>query len=109
MLAALDCKRAIVDPSGRGIRQLFYFQVDNPLVDLQPRSISATLAVPMRDFTQVVAKRDPLEKVGNVVEVDGRLRIIEYSDLPEKVAGQPHCRRFTGDLGRQHRGSRDRR
>jgi len=35
-----------------------------------------------------VAKQDPLEKVGNVVAVDGRLRIIEYSDLPEPLATQ---------------------
>jgi UDP-N-acetylglucosamine/UDP-N-acetylgalactosamine diphosphorylase len=27
-----------------------------------------------------------LEKVGNVVQLDGRLRIIEYSDLPESTA-----------------------
>ena len=36
--------------------------------------------------SQVIAKRDPLEKVGNVVEVDGRLMVIEYSDLPDEVA-----------------------
>ena len=36
--------------------------------------------------SQVIAKRDPLEKVGNVVDVDGRLIVIEYSDLPEDIA-----------------------
>ena len=36
--------------------------------------------------SQVIAKRDPLERVGNVVEVDGRLMVIEYSDLPDDVA-----------------------
>ena len=36
--------------------------------------------------TQVIAKRDPLERVGNVVEVDGRLHVIEYSDLPDEIA-----------------------
>ena len=35
--------------------------------------------------TQVVRKQYPLEQVGNVVSVDGRLRIIEYSDLPDDV------------------------
>jgi UDP-N-acetylglucosamine/UDP-N-acetylgalactosamine diphosphorylase len=30
-----------------------------------------------------------LERVGNVVEADGRMRVIEYSDLPDEVA----CRR----------------
>ena len=36
--------------------------------------------------SQVIAKRDPLDKVGNVVAVDGRLMVIEYSDLPDDVA-----------------------
>ena len=31
--------------------------------------------------TQVVAKRTSRDKVGNVVSIDGKLRIIEYSDL----------------------------
>ncbi len=31
--------------------------------------------------SQVVAKREPLEPLGNVVDVDGRLVVIEYSDL----------------------------
>ena len=36
--------------------------------------------------TQVVRKRFPLEKVGNVVDVDGKVQIIEYSDLPDAAA-----------------------
>ena len=31
--------------------------------------------------TQVVAKRTSRDKVGNVVSIEGKLRIIEYSDL----------------------------
>ena len=31
--------------------------------------------------TQVVSKRTPRDNVGNVVSIDGKLRIIEYSDL----------------------------
>jgi UDP-N-acetylglucosamine/UDP-N-acetylgalactosamine diphosphorylase len=34
--------------------------------------------------TQVVQKRDPLERVGNVVSVDGKVQVIEYSDLPDE-------------------------
>ena len=36
--------------------------------------------------SQVIAKRDPMDKVGNVVQVDGRSHVIEYSDLPDDVA-----------------------
>jgi UDP-N-acetylglucosamine/UDP-N-acetylgalactosamine diphosphorylase len=38
--------------------------------------------------THVVAKVDALERVGNVVTLDGKLQIIEYSDLPDAAARQ---------------------
>ena len=40
--------------------------------------------------TQVVEKTSPHDKVGNVVMVDGKMQIIEYSDLPDEVAQQRH-------------------
>jgi len=36
--------------------------------------------------TQVVRKREALERVGNVVSVDGKVQMIEYSDLPDESA-----------------------
>jgi UDP-N-acetylglucosamine/UDP-N-acetylgalactosamine diphosphorylase len=36
--------------------------------------------------TQVVKKRFAKEKVGNVVAIDGKTQIIEYSDLPDEAA-----------------------
>jgi UDP-N-acetylglucosamine/UDP-N-acetylgalactosamine diphosphorylase len=38
--------------------------------------------------TQVVRKRNPLEKVGVLAEVDGKMQVIEYSDLPDEYARQ---------------------
>jgi len=38
--------------------------------------------------TQVVKKRFGKEKVGNVVSIDGRTHIIEYSDLPDEAAAR---------------------
>jgi UDP-N-acetylglucosamine pyrophosphorylase len=38
--------------------------------------------------SQVIRKRLHNDKVGNIVEVDGRLYVIEYSDLPESVGNQ---------------------
>ena len=73
----------------RGIRHLFYFQVDNPLVDICGREFVGYHLLAGSEFsTQVIAKRDPLERVGNVVQVDGRLMVIEYSDLPDDAAGR---------------------
>ena len=87
MLCALAASGALDDIGRRGIKQLFYLQVDNPLVETcSPEFLGYHLLSDSELSTQVIAKRDPLEKVGNVVKVDGKLRIIEYSDLPEEVA-----------------------
>lgn len=73
----------------RGIRHLFYFQVDNPLVDICGLEFLGYHLLASSEFSsQVIAKQDPLERVGNVVQVDGRLHVIEYSDLPDEVAEQ---------------------
>jgi UDP-N-acetylglucosamine/UDP-N-acetylgalactosamine diphosphorylase len=91
MLAALDRSGALDDIRRRGLRQLFYFQVDNPLIDIcGAEFIGYHLLAESELSSQVVAKRDPLERVGNVVSVDGRLRVIEYSDLPDDVARRCH-------------------
>ena len=87
MLAALAGSGGLNDTQRRGIRHLFYFQVDNPLVDIcGPEFIGYHILANSELTTQVIAKRDPLDKVGNVVQVDGRLHVIEYSDLPDDVA-----------------------
>ena len=44
--------------------------------------------------SKVLPKTNPKEKVGNFVLVDGRLSMIEYSDLPDDWASE------TDDLGR---------
>jgi UDP-N-acetylglucosamine/UDP-N-acetylgalactosamine diphosphorylase len=87
MLAALAKNGCLADTSRRGLRHLFYFQVDNPLTTVcDPEFIGYHVLARSEMTLQVVAKRYPLERVGNVVSVDGRLQIIEYSDLPEPVA-----------------------
>jgi UDP-N-acetylglucosamine/UDP-N-acetylgalactosamine diphosphorylase len=70
----------------QGIRQIFYFQVDNPLVKVaDPIFLGHHLAANADVSSKIVPKRDPIEKVGHVVQVDGRCTIIEYSDMPEKL------------------------
>ena len=71
----------------RGVEYLFYYQVDNPLVAIaDPELIGYHILAKSEMTSQVVAKIDPQEKVGNVVSVDGQLQIIEYSDLPAASA-----------------------
>lgn len=71
----------------QGIRHLFYFQVDNPLLDVaDPEFIGHHILAGSEMSTLVVAKRTPFDKVGNVVQVGDRLHVVEYSDLPDDLA-----------------------
>jgi UDP-N-acetylglucosamine/UDP-N-acetylgalactosamine diphosphorylase len=89
MLAALANTGCLADMQSRGIKYLFYFQVDNPLVEMcDPALIGYHILARSEMSTLAVAKRDAAERVGNIVTIDGRTRIIEYSDLPEDVAKQ---------------------
>jgi UDP-N-acetylglucosamine/UDP-N-acetylgalactosamine diphosphorylase len=80
----------------RGIEVVSYFQVDNPLVKpFDPLFLGLHAATGSEMSTKVAAKMDDLERVGNVCMQDGRVKVIEYSDLPESLA---HAR--TADGGR---------
>jgi UDP-N-acetylglucosamine/UDP-N-acetylgalactosamine diphosphorylase len=88
-LRALDRSGALADMKKRGVEHLSYFQVDNPLVHtIDP------LFIGMHDITgsemssKIVPKAGPLEKVGNFCIGDGKVQVIEYSDLPESLAKQ---------------------
>jgi len=71
----------------RGIRTIYYFQVDNPLVNLADFGfIGQHVAREAEISSKVVAKQAPTEKLGNFVLIDGRCSMIEYSDLPEDLA-----------------------
>jgi UDP-N-acetylglucosamine/UDP-N-acetylgalactosamine diphosphorylase len=87
MLEALERAKLIDDMHARGLRQIFYMQVDNPLVRVcDPTLIGSHLLAESELSTQVLAKQTPQDHVGNVVSIDGHMRIIEYSDLPKDVA-----------------------
>lgn len=93
---ALEVSGCFDDAENRGVDLLSYIQVDNPLVSVcDVDFIGHHLVSGSEMTTQVVRKRYAEEKVGNVVMVDGSLRIIEYSDLPDEAAQQ---RDETGQL-----------
>ena len=71
----------------RGIEELFYFQIDNPLIDIcNPEFIGYHLLAQSEYSSQVVRKTSPKDRVGNMVMIDGRLHVIEYSDIPDAAA-----------------------
>jgi UDP-N-acetylglucosamine/UDP-N-acetylgalactosamine diphosphorylase len=72
-----------------GIRHIFYFQVDNPVVSMaDPLFLGHHLAHQAEVSSKVIPKNGPTDRLGNFVLVDGRCTIIEYSDLPEELARQ---------------------
>jgi UDP-N-acetylglucosamine/UDP-N-acetylgalactosamine diphosphorylase len=71
----------------RGIRTLFYFQVDNPLVKIaDPVFLGYHRDANAEMSFKVVERLFPDERLGVVVRVDGRPQVIEYSDLPAELA-----------------------
>jgi len=82
-LAAFAASGALADARSRGVRQLSYFQVDNPLArPADPLFLGLHELAGAGMSSKVVAKRDPHEKVGVLGRVSGRMGCIEYSDLP---------------------------
>jgi UDP-N-acetylglucosamine/UDP-N-acetylgalactosamine diphosphorylase len=70
-----------------GIRTLFYFQVDNPLVQIaDPTFIGLHREADSEISFKVVERLSPAEKLGVVVSVAGRPKVIEYSDLSAELA-----------------------
>ncbi len=70
-----------------GVRAIYYFQVDNPLVHLADNLfVGRHFAAEAEVSSKVLPKTGPKEKVGNFALVDGRCAMIEYSDLPDEWA-----------------------
>ncbi len=86
-LKALYVSGALKDLKHRGIEYLSYWQIDNPLVNiLDPLFIGLHDLDGAEMSSKTLIKAHPLEKVGNFCLVDGRVNVIEYSDLPDEQA-----------------------
>ncbi|HEY2784967.1 MAG TPA: UTP--glucose-1-phosphate uridylyltransferase, partial [Fimbriiglobus sp.] len=86
-LTALSDSGVLEDLTGRGVRHVFYFQVDNPLVRVgDPKFLGRHVERAAEVSSKIVRKQSPGEKVGILALVGGRCSIIEYSDLPADVA-----------------------
>lgn len=88
-LKALYKSGALADMQKRGVEQISYFQVDNPNVKpIDPLFIGLHVLDDAEMSAKMLPKVDPLEKVGNFCLVNGKLSVIEYSDMPETLAKQ---------------------
>ncbi len=95
-LSALKKSGALDDMVKRGIRSVYYFQVDNPMVDIcDPAFIGYHIRNLSDISVKVCAKRDPNEGLGVVVTSGGKSRIVEYTELTPE---QKNERRADGEL-----------
>jgi UDP-N-acetylglucosamine/UDP-N-acetylgalactosamine diphosphorylase len=85
-LTALSDSGLLAELKQKGIKNIFYFQVDNPLVNLADLAfIGRHIETESDVSSKVVFKDRPEEKVGVLALVDGQCSIIEYSDLPKEL------------------------
>ncbi len=95
-LLALHNSGAIADIKKRGITQISYFQVDNPIVRcIDPTFIGLHELDGAQMSSKMLLKAFPKEKLGNFALIDNKMSVIEYSDLPDELAEQ---RLENGDL-----------
>ena len=85
--ASLRTSGALADMKERGIKWIFIGGVDNVLIKM----VDVTLiGLAIKQGTQIAAKSvvkaNPHEKVGVFCRMNGHPKVIEYSELPEKMA-----------------------
>jgi UDP-N-acetylglucosamine/UDP-N-acetylgalactosamine diphosphorylase len=82
--SALRASGSIDKMIALGIEELFYFQVDNPLVYIcDPLFIGLHKSRQAQMSSKILKKRNPEEKVGVIAKVGGKTCVIEYSDMPD--------------------------
>jgi UDP-N-acetylglucosamine/UDP-N-acetylgalactosamine diphosphorylase len=85
VIRAIRESKALEDMKRRGIEHISYFQVDNVLVKVGDPVFLGYHAAGSADMScKVVRKHDPEEKIGIIVEIDGKSRVVEYSELSKE-------------------------
>jgi UDP-N-acetylglucosamine/UDP-N-acetylgalactosamine diphosphorylase len=96
ILTALERRGMLADMKARKLTTLYYFQVDNPLVDIaDPVFIGLHIQRKADMSLKVCAKRDAGEGLGVTVIRDGRCSVVEYIELTE---AQKNARHPDGEL-----------
>ncbi len=85
-LTALSVRGVLSELESRGIEEVFYFQVDNPLIRvLDPVFLGHHRLAGSQMSSKACSKRDAAEKVGVFAANRGQVGVIEYSDLPKDL------------------------
>ena len=85
LLAALKRSGALADMKKRGIKSVFFFQVDNPLVEIADPAFIGYHVLQKSEYSlKLCAKRDPFEKVGMPMQFGSSYRMVEYSEMTKE-------------------------
>ncbi len=86
LLSALKKHDVITDMKRRHLQMLFYFQVDNVLVQIcDPTFIGFHYLADAEFSAKTVYKSHPDEKLGVIGKLDGRPVVIEYTEMPQEL------------------------
>ncbi len=84
-IMALYMSGAVKEMKKRGVKYLFYYQIDNPLVVIaDPIFVGYHILNNAEMSAKAVAKSSPEEKVGVFGYIDNKPGVIEYSDLTDE-------------------------
>jgi UDP-N-acetylglucosamine/UDP-N-acetylgalactosamine diphosphorylase len=87
LFAALAQSGALADMQRRGVEVVSYIQVDNPLSSSgDPRFVGYHLLRGSAYSCKAIRKLSPGERVGAYARVCGRLRVVEYTEIPAALA-----------------------
>lgn len=89
VVSALRSSGGLDEMATRGIKYLSYVQVDNPLAKvIDPDFIGwhCSDSSSCEVSSKCVLKTEPDERVGVFCNVNGRIEVVEYSDLPSEKA-----------------------
>ena len=96
MLAALKANGCFEDMARRGVTTLFYFQVDNPLVNVAEPAFIGLHTLKRSEYSlKLCAKRNAREGLGMVVRRGGHFEMIEYTEMTPAMSNR---RTEDGDL-----------
>jgi len=85
LLAALKRSGALADMKRRGITSVFFFQVDNPLVEIADPAFIGYHVLNRSEYSlKLCAKRDPKEKVGMPMQFGQQYRMVEYTEMTDE-------------------------
>ena len=85
LLAALKNSGALADMKKRGIKSVFFFQVDNPLVEIADEAFIGYHVQSKSEYSlKLCAKRDPYEKVGMPMKFGNVCKMVEYTEMTDE-------------------------